>query len=394
MGEKGVHMVKVRVGVPLTGGKLVKAARDEGFPVLFSANAFAKTYAKGHEREGFFRKFALPDIEQFEGLDAALDSAGFVAAVKYGDYRWGIQDYVDLAQSFNWSWWASMDYCVEPQVSKDRPLRILRIAATSRLLGELNVEAESRGMKLPMPVLQGWDAREYLMCADWLPLQAWPDLVGIGSVCRRHLNGPDGILAIVDELDRYLPAHVKFHLFGVKSTALEPLVGHHRIASMDSMAWDFGARMERRTGRDMEFRISKMREWAHGQMSIVERGMLERGLTSDVGRSPTPAADAQASLFPPEDFGGGFSSDDELFLEALALYYARHLMEGNLGYLDAVWEAKSDAAWMLHLVRSDGLNGAIKEIGDERDGLAEIVEELLVERGVASRAVVRSVVAA
>lgn len=36
--------VQVRVGVRLTGGQLVAAARERGYSVLFSANAFARTY--------------------------------------------------------------------------------------------------------------------------------------------------------------------------------------------------------------------------------------------------------------------------------------------------------------------------------------------------------------
>jgi hypothetical protein len=39
---------EVGVGIPLTGGRLVAAARERGYPVLFSANAFARHYPKGH----------------------------------------------------------------------------------------------------------------------------------------------------------------------------------------------------------------------------------------------------------------------------------------------------------------------------------------------------------
>lgn len=75
-------MIKVRVGIPLTGGKLVSAAREANYPVLFSANAFFTGYGKTHPRVGEFQKFKQIDLEQFAGLDAALDSAGFVAMRK------------------------------------------------------------------------------------------------------------------------------------------------------------------------------------------------------------------------------------------------------------------------------------------------------------------------
>lgn len=237
--------VCIRVGIPTTGGHLVKVAKQSGYQTLFSANAFAKTYPKGHERAGEFWKFSMPNPEQFEGLDAALDSAGYVAAAKYGDYRWSPEEYVELAASRKWAFWASMDYCCEPQVSGDRLLRLLRIAATAQLLGQCNRLAKRRGMPLPMPVIQGWTSQEYRLCADWLPVEKWPSLVGIGSVCRRHLGGEDGLRKILGTLDEALPHHVKWHLFGVKSSALQEVGQSHRVASMDSMAWDYQARVGR-----------------------------------------------------------------------------------------------------------------------------------------------------
>lgn len=260
----------VRVGIPLTGGALVAAARERRYPVLFSANAFARVYGKGHQWEGDFRKFALPDPAQFEGLDAALDSAGFVAAVKYGDYRWTVSQYYDLVQAYPWVWHAALDYCCEPELASDRPTRLLRIAATARMLGECRREAAERGIAPPLPVVQGFRPDEYVMCAQWLPLLEWPDLIGIGSVCRRPVHGPNGILSILEALDAVLPPHVRCHLFGVKSTALEILAGHPRVASVDSQAWDMQARAERRTGRDMAFRIGHMQAWADRQIQIAE----------------------------------------------------------------------------------------------------------------------------
>jgi len=168
---------------------------------------------EGHEREGYFRGFGKPDAAQFAGLDAALDSAGFVAAVRYGDYRWTVEDYFDLVQSHPWAWYSSLDFCCEPEVAGDRPLRLLRMAATAAMLGRCQREARDRGLPPPMPVLQGWTPDEYLQCSSWLPLTSWPRLVGIGSVCRRDVHGKHGIAAILAALDGVLPRHVKVHLF-------------------------------------------------------------------------------------------------------------------------------------------------------------------------------------
>lgn len=315
------------------------AARERRYPVLFSANAFARTYPRGHEREGSFKGFRLPDPEQFAGLDAALDSAGFVAAVQYGNYRWTVEDYFDLVQTHPWAWYASMDYCCEPQIAQDRPLRLLRMAATANMLARCRREAHDRNLPEPMPVLQGWTPDEYAMCAEWLPVIEWPDLIGIGSVCRRHVHGSDGILAILQAVDAVLPAHVRFHMFGVKSSALNMLAHHPRVASVDSMAWDVQARVERRTGRDMDFRIGHMEAWADRQQSIAARACHRAGV--------------QTMLFDPAEFGGFFTLE-LVVLEALALQYADLIMSGDLDYKDAVYQCQQDGVLAIAKLRIYG----------------------------------------
>lgn len=62
----------LRIGLPLVGGQLPAAARDIGCAVLVSANALA---VYDDDRE-FVRFRTCPDLD---GLDVALDSAGFVA---------------------------------------------------------------------------------------------------------------------------------------------------------------------------------------------------------------------------------------------------------------------------------------------------------------------------
>lgn len=355
--------IEVRVGVPLTGGRLVAAVRERGLPVLFSANAFAQSYPRGHEREGSFKRFRLPDATQFAGLDASLDSAGFIVATQHRDYRWTVEDYFDLVESHPWRWYAAMDYCLEKEVASDRPLRLLRMAATALMLGRCNAEARQRSLPAPMPVLQGWTPDEYVMCAQWLPLIEWPALVGIGSVCRRQVYGSDGILAILEAVDAILPPGVSVHLFGVKSTALELLANHPRVASVDSMAWDVQARAERRTGRDMEFRIGHMERWAAKQQRIADRGQ--------------PAVGIQTMLFDPADFGG-LTDLESLVLEALTLQFADLVMAGDIEYLDAVWQSMRDGATVIALLRNAGLSpDALASFDDVIAGLGDRVNELL-----------------
>lgn len=215
----------VRVGLPTTSPVFADRCRWLKAPVMISANAL--------RRRGRFRP-----PRNLELLDVALDSAGFVAMLRYGGFPWSISDYVALAGSFEWAWWASMDYCCEPEVAADRDEVRRRQDETFRLLGECRTEADRQGVQPPMPVLQGWTPDDYERAVEQLgPV----GLVGVGSMCRRHVSG---VLPIIDRLDRCLPRDVTLHLFGVKGPAMTALRGHHRIVSVDSMAWDMACRRE------------------------------------------------------------------------------------------------------------------------------------------------------
>ena len=352
----------VRVGLPTPTGRLVRAARSRRYPVLFSANAFARRYPPRHEREGSFQRFGLPDPEQLQGLDVALDSAGFVAAVRYGDYPWSVADYVELAAAYPWAWWASMDYCCEREVATDRPLRLLRMAATVALYYECRAEARLRGLSDPMPVLQGWTVSEYLQSMDWLALAEWPHLVGVGSVCRRSVHGVDGVLAIVEALDRALPPGVQLHLFGVKSEALAVLAHHPRIASTDSMAWDFAARRERPRQRTAAFRIHCMERWMHQQDAQLTTRARGAGLQTTLSALFDSALETEF---------------EAQVLEALALQHAELILSRDLCLLDAVWSAKRDAATAITWVRQRRVSTTDLTALDELiDGLAQRVEVL------------------
>jgi hypothetical protein len=359
----GTTTIDVRIGLPLRGGRLVAAAKERNQPVLFSANAFARTYPRGHLREGDFRCFAKPDLAQFAGLDAALDSAGFVAAVCYGDFRWTVPQYVELAAAYPWRWWASMDYCCEPQIAHDRPLRLLRIAATAGKLAQCAHEAKCRGIAPPMPILQGWTANEYLQCVEWLPLWEWPDLVGVGSMCRRHVQGANGIVDIVEALDKVLPSHVRFHLFGIKSEALQLLAHHPRVAAVDSMAWDMRARAQRRTGRDMRFRIECMDRWLEQQSHHLRAGSRGAGV--------------QRSLLDPTEVGA-ITKVEGLVVEAVALQWAELLVGNEWTYLSAVHHCRRDATTAIGILRHHRCRvRAIHELEELMAGVGEQLEQLL-----------------
>lgn len=274
--------IQVRAGLPLTGGRLVEHARERQIPVLMSANAFALREPKGTTAAGRFRGFKK-DLSALDGMDIALDSAGFTAMRLYGGYPWSIDAYMDLAAARPWTWYAAMDFCVEPEIAGDAAVRRLRLAATAVNYGRCATAARRRGIPAPIPVLQGWTVAEYMTCVDWMPVVAWPAVVAVGSMCRRPVHGKDGVLEIVAALDRVLPKQVQLHLFGVKSTALAYLAGMavmgtdhtppgvSRVLSVDSCAWDLAARTAFRTGRSMDIRIGFLERWLARQEEAQER---------------------------------------------------------------------------------------------------------------------------
>jgi len=137
-----------------------------------------------------------------------------------------------------------MDLCCEPEIAGAAAVVAGRIVGTVRLLGECKKEAQRLCIPGPMPILQGWHPEDYLRCADLMAAEIgeWPDLVGIGSVCRRQIGGPDGLVAVVGAISRHLPKHVRFHLFGVKGDALQLILPSWRVESVDSCAYDYASR--------------------------------------------------------------------------------------------------------------------------------------------------------
>lgn len=308
--------VLLRVGLPLVGGQLPAAARAVGAPVLVSANALA-VYDKWRE---WHRWRAAPDLD---GMDVALDSAGFVAWSRYGAFPWTVEAYVRLASSRPWTWWAQMDACCEPEIAASRAAVRMRQAETIRLLHECRREAARAGVAGPVPVLQGWRASDYAWHVGQLDLHE-DRLVGVGSMCRRHVWGPDGVLAVVDALDRVLPRQVRLHLFGVKSDGLEVLARHPRIASVDSMAWDVDARSIGRSagGTTMAVRTDAMHRWYARQSKRMSGsagvpGVLD--LFGGEGADVDQVSEAWAELVADGEIEGG---------QAM-LYAALELMEAR-----------------------------------------------------------------
>lgn len=310
-------MTLVRLGLPLVGGALPAAARALGAAVLVSANALARYRGRGDDRAFAGFRLQAPDLD---GMDVALDSAGFVAHVHYGGFPWRVEDYVELAGARSWSWWAQMDACCEQEIARDRGMVRLRQAETIRLLGACQSLARRAGIAPPVPVLQGRAPADYV----WHAAQLWladVQLVGVGSMCRRPVHGAEGLLAVVDALDRELPHACRLHLFGVKSAGVAALASHPRVASIDSMAWDVEARAVGRAsgGATMAVRSAEMRRWYLQQLAAVAR----------------PSA-FQGGLLPVGEPGGSDPAHDE---------WGELLAAGECSLGDAAYFAAWDACW-------------------------------------------------
>lgn len=330
----------VRLGLPLAGGQLMREARALCAPLLVSAGAFARPIPRATRTTQalvaimalrgasaaveaplapklaralrFTHAFQEPDSGIWEMRDAdegwpdiALDSAGFVAWKVHGGYPWPLGDYVALGCSWPWTWWSAPDACCEPEIATnadevDYRVRWTAGALRATLQAVDEIHTLERGQRAaigldgpdpwtrdPMPILQGWRPEDYMRSAYWTEAvlaereRHWPRLVGVGSVCRRQVQGPTGLLAVVETLDAALPPHVQLHLFGVKSEAL-PELGRlgRRVASVDSQAWDRAARWE--AGKagvscTMAVRREAMRTW-WGEQQRALRGAVQLSL--------------------------------------------------------------------------------------------------------------------
>jgi hypothetical protein len=283
----------MRIGIPHRSGKLAFNAFNEELPTMVSAGAF-------WDRRTL--KFRIPEASDLYELDFALDSAGFSAISGWkksgtqtsgmaGVYPWSVSQYLELVSSVPRAWYSQADLCCEPEIASSPAEVSFRVRATATLLEVLLRQLHEWHLRLvdqgwsageianalpaPVPVLQGWAVADYLESLElmqevwtrWVPwLEPAPTLIGVGSVCRRSVHHPKyGLLAILDALEDRLPASSQLHCFGVKGAALRHLKMMPSVASYDSMAFDFGARIaarEERVPNTMARRTTAMTQWA------------------------------------------------------------------------------------------------------------------------------------
>ena len=289
--------IEVIVGLPhLANGPILQRAKLMQQPILVSANSFSKWKGRSGAKEwSGWRTAQLANAQGLASLD--LDSAGYVLTSRYRGFPWSIADYMALASSYPFRRFASADYCCEQDIAGDRDEVLDRISRTVATNRECRARAADLGiLDRFMPVLQGRHPSDYERCAEALAWSLLPETVeGVGSMCRRHVHGPDGLIAVVDHLDRVLPRGVRLHLFGVKGAALPWLLPYGgRVASIDSQAWGTAARrdaLKRGMPKTDLFAARHMEEWTGQQLDRLR----DEPRYADIRPvEPAPAAPADA----------------------------------------------------------------------------------------------------
>ena len=287
----------MRAGIPQKSGKLAFHAFNEGYLTMVSANAFWSTSKQ---------QFVIPEASDIYETPFALDSAGFVAHLLFkqkgrqsgiaGVYPWTYQQYIELAALLRPDWWSQPDMATEDAIAGNQAEIDYRIDATATLLeGTLRIvyawqnelaRTESSDfvqnmIKPPIPILQGRRSSDYKRSLEmlmqvwsrWQPWLAEPTLIGVGSVCRRHLQDPDeGLYAILQGLEGQLPTGSKVHLFGVKGAALDEVQKLSWVASADSLAWDYSARINALKGgysNTNQHRTAEMTRWMQSALRRI-----------------------------------------------------------------------------------------------------------------------------
>jgi hypothetical protein len=178
----------------------------------------------------------------------ALDSGGFTELSTFHRWETTETEYVEqierLSSIGSLAWVAPQDWMCEP-------FMLASTGLTCREHQERTVASfmslRERVGSLVVPVLQGYEPREYDRCVQLyadagVDLQAEP-VVGLGSVCRRSRT-----LEAV-RLVRYLSDYrLNLHGFGLKGGTYRAL--RYQLVSADSMAWSFDGRYTHKPSPD------------------------------------------------------------------------------------------------------------------------------------------------
>jgi hypothetical protein len=184
------------------------------------------------------------------------DSGGFLAHRRYGGFPYSIDELADWALAWNADWCATPDYPCEPELADGEVHR--RVELTVQKAAEA---IQRRPEVRWWPVLQGWNLRDYLRCWE-LYEKAKIAPKAVGTLCRR--NQAKQIAQIMAAIQAERPGF-RYHLFGVKLSALKEAPIRQTAASIDTAAWSMAGEGDKDT--DGGRYISAARARAHGYAS-------------------------------------------------------------------------------------------------------------------------------
>ena len=237
----------------------VTLSGTRGFPKRYIENVMVSAGSLWSTQRGKFIRRNPPEHTRF-----FLDSGGFSCLNRYRDYPWTPEAYRSLIWHYKPDYVATMDYPCEPEIKRLIPLgsgeasRALetnysRIRATVFLAIWL-LEQDLPAHTTVVPVIQGYTLEEYLTCVDLYEKHGIFDIAdyfAIGSMCRRWRVEEIAklVTGIVDYVWSTHP-NVRFHLFGLKLSALKNRAIFERAYSVDSAAWSLNPKRGKLYVRD------------------------------------------------------------------------------------------------------------------------------------------------
>ncbi len=178
-----------------------------------------------------------------------LDSGAFTILDRYGEYPESPADFCTavrhLATIGELVAVSSQDYMCEPAMLARTGLSV-REHQRRTIMRYDQIRA---GLPDPIPlvpVLQGYQPAEYVQPGADYGDRLQPGMrVGIGSVCKRNgrLHDLEAVLVAIHDARPDL----RYHGYGLKTTALRSSIVRAILHSTDSLAWSYAAR---RAGRD------------------------------------------------------------------------------------------------------------------------------------------------
>ena len=180
----------------------------------------------------------------------SMDSGAFTEVTTHGGYRTEPEEYAKEIERWrlcgNMEAAVCQDYMCEPFVTAKTGLTV---RDHQRLTIERFDRLRAATAAPLLPVLQGFKPHEYREhLADYGHRLALGARVGVGSVCKRQ-SKPEVISVILYAITDMRP-DLKWHMFGLKKTALAYSSIRSMIFSADSMAWSYHARRNKRSAHD------------------------------------------------------------------------------------------------------------------------------------------------